>query len=65
MNNGDQGLGFDLTAEQKMMQQMARDFATNEIIPVAAHYDKSHEYPWPVVKKAQKLGLTTMNVPEE
>ena len=68
MNNGSNGaatIGFDLSEAQKMMQQMARDFAEKEIIPVAAHYDKMHEYPWPVVKKAQALGLTTMNVPEE
>jgi len=59
------GIGFELTDEQKMMQQMAHDFAANEILPVAPQYDKSHEYPWPVVKKAQSLGLTTINVPEE
>ena len=59
------GANFNLTDEQKMMQQLARDFAKNEIAPVAEHYDQTHEYPWPVVKKAQELGLTTMNVPEE
>lgn len=65
-NNGaPAGIGFELTEEQKMMQQMAREFATNEILPVAAKYDKSHDYPWPVVEQAQALGLTTMNVPEK
>lgn len=58
------GINFELTEEQKMMQRMAHDFAAKEIVPVAEHYDKSHEYPWPVVKKAQTLGLTTMNIPE-
>jgi len=47
-----------------MMQQMAREFAANEIIPVAEHYDKTHQYPYPVVEKAVALGLTTVNVPE-
>jgi acyl-CoA dehydrogenase len=57
--------GFSLTEEQKMIQDLAREFARNEIAPVAEHYDDSHEYPWPVIKKAQELGLTTMNTPEE
>ncbi len=58
------GVSFSLSEEQKMIRQLAHDFAKNEIVPVAAHYDKTHEYPWPVVKKAQELGLTLMNVPE-
>jgi acyl-CoA dehydrogenase len=58
-------VSFQLTSEQKMIQDLARDFARNEIAPVAEHYDKTHEYPWPVVRKAQELGLTAMSVPEE
>lgn len=61
----DEGISFRLTEEQEMIQRLARDFAQNEIAPVAEEYDKSHEYPWPVIKKAQELGLTTMPVPEE
>lgn len=61
----DQTIGFGLSDEQKMLQQLARDFARNEIAPVAEHYDKTHEYPWPIVKKAQELGLTASNIPEE
>jgi acyl-CoA dehydrogenase len=65
-NNGtSSAVGFGLTDEQKMIQQLARDFARNEMAPVAEEYDRSHEYPWPVIKKAQELGLTTMNIPEE
>ncbi|MCA9980946.1 MAG: acyl-CoA dehydrogenase family protein, partial [Anaerolineales bacterium] len=59
------GPSFALTEEQKMIQKLARDFARNEIAPVAEHYDRTHEYPWPVVKKAQELGLTTMGIPEK
>ena len=66
-NNGllPEGIGFKLTEEQQMIRQLARDFARNEIAPVAEHYDRTHEYPWPVVKKAQALGLTTMGIPEQ
>jgi acyl-CoA dehydrogenase len=63
MSNND--VSLTLNDEQKMIQQLARDFSRNEIAPVAEHYDKTHEYPWPVIRKAQELGLTAMNVPEE
>lgn len=59
------GVSFGLTDEQREIQLLARDFARNEIAPKAEHYDKSHEYPWPIIKKAQELGLTTMNIPEK
>jgi len=58
-------VGFGLTEEQEMIQQLAREFSRNEIAPVAEEYDKNHEFPWPVIKKAQELGLTTMAVPEK
>lgn len=66
MSNTEDGhIGFGLNEEQKMLQQLARDFARKEIAPVAEHYDKSHEYPWPIVKMAQEMGLTASNIPEE
>jgi acyl-CoA dehydrogenase len=58
-------ISFNLSEEQRMIQNLAREFSRNEIAPVAEHYDKTHEFPWPVVRKAQELGLTTMNIPEE
>jgi acyl-CoA dehydrogenase len=63
--NTNNTINFNLTEEQQMIRQLARDFSRNEIAPVAEHYDKSHEYPWPVIKQAQELGLTSLNVPEE
>ena len=58
-------LDFQLSDEQRMIRDMARDFAANDILPVAEHYDQSDEYPWPVVRKAQKAGLIGANIPEE
>ncbi|GIK57954.1 MAG: acyl-CoA dehydrogenase [Chloroflexi bacterium] len=58
-------VNFSLTKEQQEIQQLAREFARKEIAPHAEHYDKSHEYPWPIVKKAQEMGFTCQNVPEE
>ena len=63
-NANDRHIGFALSDEQKMLQQLARDFARNEIAPAAEHYDKTHDYPWPIVKKAQEMGLTASNIPE-
>jgi len=56
---------FKLSDEQKMIQKLARDFAENEILPMAEHHDKTHEFPWEIVKKAQELGFTVMGIPEE
>jgi acyl-CoA dehydrogenase len=44
---------------------MARNFARKEILPAAEHYDQSDEFPWPIIRKAQKTGLISSNVPEE
>ncbi len=63
MNND--STNFALSEEQKMIRQLARDFTRNEIAPVAEHYDKTHEYPRPVIKKAQEIGLTMMSIPED
>ncbi len=64
-NGAPAGVNFTLNEEQKMIQKLARDFSVNEIAPHAEYHDKTHEYPWEIVKKAQELGLTTINVPEE
>ena len=38
-------MDFDLTEEQKMIQDTIRKFADEEIAPVAAEYDKKGEFP--------------------
>lgn len=62
---GNGTIGFKLSEEHTMIQQLAREFSRNEIAPVAEEYDKNHEFAWPVIKKAQEIGLTSMGVPEE
>jgi acyl-CoA dehydrogenase len=39
------GMSFGLTEEQKAIQEMARKFALEEIIPVAAEHDRTGKYP--------------------
>uniref|UniRef100_A0A8C4R6V5 Medium-chain specific acyl-CoA dehydrogenase, mitochondrial n=1 Tax=Eptatretus burgeri TaxID=7764 RepID=A0A8C4R6V5_EPTBU len=55
---------FQLSEQQKEFQSVARRFAREEIIPQAAHYDKTGEYPWPIVEKAWKLGLMNHIIPQ-
>jgi acyl-CoA dehydrogenase len=56
---------FELSDQQKEFQAVGRKFAREEILPVAAQYDKTGEYPWPLVKKAWELGLLNNHVPAE
>ncbi len=58
-------ISFDLSDEQRAYRDMAREFARNEIAPVAGQYDRSGEFPWPIVHKAFDLGLVYASVPEE
>lgn len=58
-------MNFSLTEDQKMIQQMARDFATNELEPKAAELDRTGEFPHDSIKKMAELGLLGMVVPEQ
>ena len=58
-------LNFQLSGEQRMIRDLARDFAEKEIKPLAEEYDQSGEFPWPVVREAQEAELLNLNVPEE
>lgn len=58
------GLNFELTPDQVNIRDMARKFAREEIIPKAAEYDRSGDFPWPIIKKAHELGLRNVMLPE-
>ncbi|XP_030061261.1 medium-chain specific acyl-CoA dehydrogenase, mitochondrial-like [Microcaecilia unicolor] len=58
------GFNFELTDQQKEFQATARKFAREEIIPVAAQYDKTGEYPVPLIKRAWELGMMNGHIPE-
>ncbi len=57
-------MNFDPTPEQADILELAETFTRNEIIPVAADYDKSAKYPWEVIKKAHAVGLMNLHIPE-
>jgi len=48
---------FSLSDEERMVQQLAHEFAEKEIRPQAAHYDEREEFPRDIVIKANELGL--------
>src|SRR4051812_38615830 len=55
-------LSFALSDEQKALQELAHDFAKNEMRPVAPHHDETGEYPYAVLEKAWGLGLLNTHV---
>jgi alkylation response protein AidB-like acyl-CoA dehydrogenase len=58
-------MDLQLTEEHKMIRDMAREFAQNEIAPVAAHYDETGEFPSETIKKMGAQGFMGIEVPEE
>ena len=56
---------FPLSHEHEMIRQTARDFAQNEIAPVAAEFDESGEFHTETIRKMGHLGLMGIEVPEE
>jgi acyl-CoA dehydrogenase len=50
-------VSFELSEEQRQIRDWVHEFAEREIRPVAAYYDETEEFPWPVVKKAAEVGL--------
>ena len=51
--------------EHKMLVEMARDFADNEITPIAAELDESESFPRALVDQMAELGLMGIPIPEE
>ena len=58
-------MNFELTEEQRMIQEMARDFARNEIAPVAAKNEREGHFPKDILKKLAQLGFMGVNIPQE
>lgn len=58
-------MDFQLTEEHRMVQSMVREFASKEILPVAAELDHTETFPQEIIKKAAALGLMGMLVPEQ
>ncbi len=53
------------TDEQKAITEMVRQFADEQIIPNAEHYDHEDSFPEPIVEQMKELGLFGVTIPEE
>ncbi len=58
-------MDFSLTQEQRMIQQMARNFAEKELQPKAAQIDATGHYPLSILRSMAELGLMGINIPAE
>ncbi len=58
-------MNLDLTEEQEMVRNHVREFAQNEIAPVAREYDEAEKFPREQLKGLGELGLLGMIIPEE
>jgi alkylation response protein AidB-like acyl-CoA dehydrogenase len=57
-------MDFQLTEEQHMILEMVRDFANNEIMPIAADVDRDGQFPAENFKRMAELGLLGLPWPE-
>ncbi len=58
-------MNLEFTEEQKMVQTAVREFAQNEIAPLAREYDEAEKFPRQQLKGLAELGLLGMIIPEE
>src|SRR5215510_13391867 len=58
-------MDFELTAEQRAVQSLARELADAEIAPHAPDWDRDHRFPDELLPRLAELGLLGVCVPEE
>lgn len=58
-------MDFTLSEEQKMLQDMARDFARREMAPVLRDYERQRKVNFDVIKKMAELGMLGAHIPQD
>jgi short-chain 2-methylacyl-CoA dehydrogenase len=58
-------VNFELTDEQRLLRDTVRDFARQEVAPVAEELDREKRFPYEIVEKLGKLGLMGIPFPQE
>ena len=58
-------MDFRLTKEQLLVRKMVREFAENEVKPLAAEIDEEERFPMETVQKMAKLGMMGIYFPKE
>jgi short-chain 2-methylacyl-CoA dehydrogenase len=59
------GMDFDLSPEHELIRRTVRDFAEQEVAPVAEQLDREKRFPYEIVAKLGELGLMGIPFPEE
>jgi butyryl-CoA dehydrogenase len=58
-------MDFNITKEQKLLQQLYKDFTENEVKPIAGEVDEEERFPAETVEKLQKYGMMGIPIPKE
>ncbi|MFW9910126.1 MAG: acyl-CoA dehydrogenase family protein [Candidatus Thorarchaeota archaeon] len=58
-------IDFNLSKEQQELRNKARAFAQEYMIPYAHYYDKTGEFPGPIIRKCWEEGLMNLSIPKE
>jgi len=58
-------VNFDLTEDQQMFADLAKQFSDSEFLPNAAKWDQEHIFPKDVIAKAGELGFCALYTPED
>jgi alkylation response protein AidB-like acyl-CoA dehydrogenase len=59
------GPTLELSGEHEMIQQVAREFAQNEITPIAAEHDESGDFPIETIRKMGEMGFMGIEIDEQ
>jgi acyl-CoA dehydrogenase len=58
-------LNYQLSEEQKLVQETVRKFVAEEVIPVAAKFDKTSEFPKDLILRLCSIGCVNITIPAE
>ena len=58
-------MNLDLPEQHELLRRTVREFAEQEVAPVAAELDRDHRFPYEIVRGLAELGLMGVPVPEE
>jgi short/branched chain acyl-CoA dehydrogenase len=58
-------MNFDLSSEHELIRKTVREFAVEEVGPVAEELDRNKSFPYEIVGKLAKLGLMGIPFPQE
>ncbi len=58
-------MNFELSEEQKLLQEMIREFSTKEIAPYVEEWERKHVFPRETINKLAELGILGMTTPLE